>query len=69
VDPESVSAVWASNPAFAEAATKLVEEMRFSPARADGRPVLAWAVLPIHFRLPPRPAVKPDSSGRGGARP
>jgi TonB family protein len=69
VDPESVSAVRASHPAFAEAATTLVQEIRFRPARVGGRAVIAWAVLPIHFRLPPRPAVKPDSSGRGGARP
>jgi TonB family protein len=70
VDPESVSAVRASNPAFAEAATMVVREMRFRPARGvGGRPVIAWAVLPINFRLPPRPAVRPDSSGRGGARP
>jgi TonB family protein len=69
VDPESVSAVQASNQAFAEAAIRLVEEMRFRPARVGGRPVVAWAVLPFHFQLPPRPAVSPDSSGRGGARP
>lgn len=70
VDPESVSAVWASNPAFVEAAIRVVQEMRFRPATVvGGRPVIAWAVLPINFRLPPRPTVKPDSSGRGGARP
>ena len=68
VDPESVSVLQATNPAFVEAATTVARQMRFAPAKARGRPMKVWVELPIHFRSPvPRPAE--GDSARTGARP
>ncbi|HET7229584.1 MAG TPA: TonB family protein [Longimicrobium sp.] len=65
VDPESVMVEEATNPAFADAATRVTGKMRFSPAFLRGCPVKVWVTLPIYFNImKPLPA-EGDSAGRG----
>ena len=47
-------------PQFDSAAVAGVAEMRFAPARRDGRPVATSFLQPVHFRLP-------DGSSGGGS--
>ena len=51
VDPESISVENSSHDAFADAARKVVERMRFRPAKVGGRPVKVWVTLPVTFQL------------------
>ncbi len=51
VEASGTSVVSASHDAFGEAATKVVEKMRFKPARVGGRPVPVLVTIPITFTL------------------
>lgn len=58
VDSASMQVVRSTHPAFAAAALRVAQRLRFRPARVNGRPVPAWATLPFQFG-DPRPAVAP----------
>jgi TonB family protein len=49
VDLGSISLVSFSDPAFAEAAIRVVGSLRFRPARLDGEGVAVWVTLPMTF--------------------
>jgi len=51
VDMPSITVVFSADPRFAGAAIRVVERMRFRPARADGRAVRVWVTLPVTFSL------------------
>jgi len=51
VDPESIQVENATHEAFGDAARKVVERMRFRPAKVGGRPVNVWVTLPVTFQL------------------
>lgn len=51
VQPGSVRVQDATNPAFEEAARKVVERFRFSPAELNGHKVSVVIALPIHWEL------------------
>lgn len=51
VDPESIQIENATHPMFGEAASRVVERMRFSPAKIHGEPVPVWVTLPVGFQL------------------
>ena len=51
VDPGSVSVINASHDAFGEASSKVVEKMRFKPAKVGGRPVPVLVQIPISWTL------------------
>lgn len=48
-DMSSVEIRHTTHEAFADAAPRIVERMRFRPGTVDGRPVDAWLTLPITF--------------------
>jgi TonB family protein len=47
--------------AFDSAAVEGAKEMRFTPARKDGKRIDVWAKVPVHFSKRPRP----DTAGPG----
>ncbi|HSU14277.1 TonB family protein [Longimicrobium sp.] len=51
VEPGSVRVQDATNPAFEEAARRVVEKFHFSPARLNGQKVSVVIALPIHWEL------------------
>ncbi len=51
VDAESIQVENASHEAFGDAAKKVVERMRFRPAKVGGKSVNVWVTLPIQFQL------------------
>jgi protein TonB len=51
VDPASISVENSTHDAFGDAARKVVERMRFRPAKVGGRPVKVWITLPVTFQL------------------
>jgi protein TonB len=51
VDPESISVESSTHDAFADAAKRVVEKMRFRPAKVGGHPVKVWVTLPVTFQL------------------
>lgn len=51
VEATSVSVVNATHDAFGEASAKVVERMRFKPARVGGRPVPVLVQIPISWTL------------------
>jgi len=51
VDPESISVENTTHDAFADAAKRVVEKMRFRPAKVGGHPVKVWVTLPVTFQL------------------
>jgi TonB family protein len=51
VDPSSISVESSTQDAFADAAKRVVEKMRFHPAKVGGKPVKVWVVLPVNFQL------------------
>jgi len=53
VDPESITVENATHPMFGESASRIVERMRFRPAKVQGRPVAVWVTLPVTFQLQP----------------
>jgi TonB family protein len=65
VDSATVTPVLSTDLAFEEPAVTVVRQMRFSPARVNGRPVKAWVELPIHFDVE-RPAPPPADSAAAG---
>lgn len=52
VDASSVEIQESSNDAFSDAAKRVVERMRFRPAKVDGRAVKVWVILPVTFQVP-----------------
>jgi protein TonB len=50
VDPASIEVVSTDNEQFADAAKKVVERMRFRPAKVNDRPVKVLVELPISFQ-------------------
>ncbi|HYH82103.1 MAG TPA: energy transducer TonB [Longimicrobium sp.] len=56
VDSARVAVVMATQPEFAEPATRVVRTMRFSPATVGGRPVPVWVTLPVTYMVHTRPA-------------
>jgi TonB family protein len=52
VDAASLQVVRSTDPAFGAAALVIARQMRFLPARVNGRPVKAWASLPFRFQPP-----------------
>ncbi|HYW05835.1 MAG TPA: TonB family protein [Longimicrobium sp.] len=50
VDPSSITVVETENEQFTEAAKKVVERMRFRPAKVNNRPVKVLVQLPITFQ-------------------
>lgn len=55
LDPASLRALWASRPAFGQAALSVARRIRWTPARVDGRPTAAWVLLPLAFFEQPSP--------------
>jgi hypothetical protein len=53
VDPASTRILWATSPSFAVAAARVPPRSRWRPARVNGQPVAAWAILPMAFHLSP----------------
>jgi periplasmic protein TonB len=51
VDPASIAVENATHDAFADAARRVVERMRFRPAKVGGRAVKVWVTLPVTFQL------------------
>ncbi|HKP76416.1 MAG TPA: TonB family protein, partial [Longimicrobiaceae bacterium] len=51
VDPESVSIENSTHEAFGDAARRVVERMRFRPAKVGGKAVKVWVTLPVTFQL------------------
>jgi len=43
------------HPAFDSAATVGARDLRFRPARKDGKRIEVWAKVPVHFSKRPRP--------------
>jgi TonB family protein len=50
VDPTTIEVVSSDNEQFSEAAKKVVERMRFSPAKLNDRPVKVLVQIPITFQ-------------------
>jgi protein TonB len=50
VDPSTIEVVSSDNEQFSEAAKKVVERMRFRPAKVNDRPVKVLVQLPITFQ-------------------
>jgi TonB family protein len=50
-------------PSFDSAAVAGARELRFLPARRDGRRITVWAEVPVHFSKRPQP----DTLGVGGS--
>jgi TonB family protein len=48
-DPASLRALWATHPAFGQAALAVARRIRWTPAQVDGHPAAAWALFPINF--------------------
>lgn len=51
VDAESISIENSTHEAFDDAAKRVVERMRFRPAKVGGRAVKVWVTLPVAFQL------------------
>ncbi|MFL5385478.1 MAG: energy transducer TonB [Longimicrobiaceae bacterium] len=51
VDPESISVENSTHDAFGDAAKRVVERMRFRPAKVGGKAVKVWVTLPVTFQL------------------
>ena len=47
------------HPDFDRAAVRGARELRFSPARKDGKRIQVWAEVPVHFSKRPRPDTVP----------
>lgn len=57
---DSVEVVESSGqPAFDSAAVEGAKELRFRPARRDGKRIEVWAKVPVHFSKRPRPDTLP----------
>ncbi|HEX9938396.1 MAG TPA: energy transducer TonB [Longimicrobium sp.] len=54
VDSASVTIENTASAELSKAAAKVAREMRFRPARIDGRAVPVWVTLPITFRPSPQ---------------
>ena len=51
VDPASIAVENSTHDAFADAARRVVERMRFRPAKVGGKAVKVWVTLPVTFQL------------------
>lgn len=47
------------HPAFDSAAVAGAKDMKFRPARRDGKRIEVWAQVPVHFSKRPRPDTLP----------
>lgn len=52
VDASSVEILETSHEQFGDAARRVVERMRFRPAKVNGRAVRVWVILPVTFQVP-----------------
>lgn len=52
VDASSIEILDTSHEQFGDAARRVVERMRFRPAKVDGRAVKVWVILPVTFQVP-----------------
>lgn len=59
VDATSIAVMSSNHAEFSRAAIRAVQELRFTPARANGRAVKLWTLLPVHFSPPPARADTP----------
>ncbi|HET6230965.1 MAG TPA: TonB family protein [Longimicrobiaceae bacterium] len=50
-DPSSISIENSTNDQFADAAKRVVERMRFRPAKVGGKAVRVWVTVPINFTV------------------
>ncbi|HEU4884305.1 MAG TPA: energy transducer TonB [Longimicrobium sp.] len=67
VDPASPAVEMTTDPRFDEAATGVIRQARFRPAKVNGRPVKVWVTIPIQFQVQaPEPA---DAAGTVPAAP
>lgn len=53
VDRPTMTITEVGHPAFAEPTLVSVQNLRFDPARVNGRPVRVWAELPVQWQLAP----------------
>jgi TonB family protein len=51
VDPASIQVESTTHELFSDAAVRVAQRLRFSPARSRGQPVPVWVTLPITFQL------------------
>jgi TonB family protein len=51
VDSASVRVLWASRAEFGDAAVRVLERMRFRPARHHGAAVAVWGMIPVRFEI------------------
>lgn len=55
-DVDSVEVLTSSGyPSFDSAAVAGARDLRFTPARRDGKRIAVWAEVPVHFSKRPRP--------------
>lgn len=67
VDAASPRVEMTTEPRFDEAAISVIRQMRFQPAKLNGRPVKAWVVMPIQFQAPaPAPSEAAGTVPRAG---
>lgn len=52
VEPASPRVEMTTEPGFDEAAISVIREMRFQPAKVNGRAVRVWVAIPVQFELP-----------------
>jgi len=71
-DMATARAIWATRPDFAAAAFRVIQSMRFRPARDRGQPVAVWVTIPITFWLADDgtevPCVRPQSGAPANTR-
>jgi TonB family protein len=51
VQPSTIHVESSTHEAFSDAAVRVAQRLRFSPARIKGQPVPVWVMLPITFQL------------------
>jgi protein TonB len=51
VDSTTIEVMESTHEAFGDAAARVASQLRFRPARVDGKPVRVWVTLPITFQL------------------
>ncbi|HSH76241.1 MAG TPA: energy transducer TonB [Longimicrobiales bacterium] len=54
-------------PSFDSAAVAGARDLRFAPARMDGKRITVWAEVPVYFSKRPRPDTLGVPPGAGGA--
>jgi TonB family protein len=76
VEMATARALWATRDDFADAAFRVIQAMRFRPAKDRGEPVPVWVTIPVTFWItgdgmmhPPGPERGPTGSPLWGGRP